>query len=130
MRVEKCRSAFRIRGGFTLLEVIIAVGILATAFVVLLQAHVMNLKMIHRSQIRTRAMLLAEKKVAEIEGKVPMGSGGVFSESPGFSWEKNVSSVRIGDKALSGLLRVEVIVSWAGGGQEEKVKLVTYLAER
>ncbi len=117
--------------GFTLLEVMIAVGILAIGLVVLLQAHVMNLKMITHSQLSTRAMLLAEKRIAELEAKkmrIPGERKGDFGEGhPGFLWKELITPVRIGNKVLSGLSRVEVVVSWEEGSREEDVRLVTYL---
>jgi prepilin-type N-terminal cleavage/methylation domain-containing protein len=117
--------------GFTLLEVMIAIGILAIGLLVLLQAHVMNLRMCAHSQLSTRAMLLAERKVAEVEAgkmRVPGEREGDFGElHPGFLWKELITPVIIGNRVLSGISRVEVVVSWEEGAREEEVKLVTYL---
>jgi prepilin-type N-terminal cleavage/methylation domain-containing protein len=119
--------------GFTLLEVMIAIGILAIGLVVLLQAHVMNLRMCAHSQLSTRAMLLAERKVVELEAgemRIPGEREGDFGKlHPGFLWKELITPVRIGNRVLSGLSRVEVVVSWKEGSREEEVKLVTYVAE-
>lgn len=127
------RTAFGVCEGFTLLEVMIAVGILAIGLVVLLQAHTVNLKMIAHSQLSTRAILLAEKRIAGIEGRRP-GTGGEregnFEEFPEFYWRELITPVKIGDKELSGLSRVEVVVSWEEGMREEEVRLVTYLVQQ
>ncbi len=119
--------------GFTLLEVMIAVGILGIGLVVVLQGHVMNLKMIAHSELSTKATLLAEKRIVEIEGKKLNIIGereGSFEESPEFYWKELITPVRIGNKELSGLSRVEVIVSWEEGSREEEVRLVTYTIQQ
>ena len=119
--------------GFTLLEVMIAVGILGIGLVVVLQGHVMNLKMIAHSELSTKAVLLAEKRIVEIEGKKLNIIGereGSFEESPEFYWKELITPVRLGNKELSGLSRVEVIVSWEEGSREEEVRLVTYTVQQ
>ena len=129
--VRICRKALRVRG-FTLLEVMIALGILAIGLVVLLQAHVMNLKMLAHSQLRTRAMMLTEKRIAELEtGKTESGEreGDFGKLHPGFFWKEFITPVRIGNMVLSGLSRVEVIVSWKEGLREQEVKLITYVVQ-
>ena len=107
----------------------IAAGILAVGFTVLLQAHITNLKMIEYSRIRTKAILLAEKKIAEIEAGGVSGREENPEKSPQFYCEKIITPVRIGNKLLSGVSRVEVVVSWKDGKRDEKVSLVTYLVE-
>ena len=122
----------RVAGGFTLLEVMIAIGILAIGLIVLLQTHVMNLKMIAHSQLSMKAMLLAERRIAEIEagGVKTIGeTEGDFEEFPEFYWREVVTPFSIGNEVLGGVSRVEVIVSWEEGSGEEEVKLVTYVIQ-
>ena len=127
----KRRSAKSLNG-FTLLEVMIAIGILAIGLIVLLQTHVMNLKMIAHSQLSMKAMLLAERRIAEIEagGVKTIGeTEGDFEEFPEFYWREVVTPFSIGSEVSGGVSRVEVIVSWEEGQREEEVKLVTYLLQ-
>ena len=122
----------RVANGFTLLEVMIAIGILAIGLIVLLQTHVMNLKMIAHSQLSMKAMLLAERRIAEIEagGVKTIGeTEGDFEEFPEFYWREVVTPFSIGSEVLGGVSRVEVIVLWEEGSGEEEVKLVTYVIQ-
>ena len=84
--------------GFTLLEVLVALVIIATAFTALLGLHVRNLEMIAREDAYSRALLLAETLVAdtELEGYPDLGvTRGDFAATrgdgtPAFRWEREV----------------------------------------
>lgn len=86
------RSAQR---GFTLLEVMVALAILATAFTALLSLHAQNLKTIARERSYTEALFLARERLAavELQGAPDVGeSRGDFEgdhpgEYPGYQWE-------------------------------------------
>jgi len=111
----------------------IAIGILAIGLIVLLQTHVMNLKMIAHSQLSMKAMVLAERRIAEIEagGVKTIGEAeGDFEEFPEFYWRDVVTPFSVGNEVLGGVSRVEVIVSWEEGSGEEEVKLVTYVVQK
>lgn len=116
-----------------MLEVMIALGILAVGLVVLLEAHVLSLKMTGNSRLKTNAILLAEKKIAELESRKERTrgerSGSFGALYPEFSWRELVSPVVVGDRTLTGLSRAQVIVSWKEGSEEESVGLVTYVLE-
>lgn len=82
--------------GFTLLEVLVAVMIIALAFSGLLALHNRNLAVIGRDQNMTRATLLMRELVAQAEifpeySELGTASGN-FEGSPGFSWEREVRS--------------------------------------
>lgn len=117
--------------GFTLLEVVIALGILAVGLVVILEANILTMQMVHRSSMSTKAMLLAERKFAEIEGQnqcSPCKKSGRFEMFPDFHWKESVSLLRIGESDFTGVLRVEVVVSWTRKeSSDEQVSLVSYL---
>jgi general secretion pathway protein I len=84
--------------GFTLLEVMVALAVIATAFTALLSLHVRNLETIARENAFSRSLLLAETLAAEaeLEGYPDLGtSRGDFAtklsgEAAGFTWERNV----------------------------------------
>lgn len=84
--------------GFTLLEVMVAMAILATAFTALLSLHARNLKTIAQERGYTEALFLARERLAEIElqGAPEVGvSSGDFEnqypgEYPGYRWELSV----------------------------------------
>lgn len=84
--------------GFTLLEVMVALAVIATAFTALLSLHVRNLETIARENAFSRSLLLAETLAAEaeLEGYPDLGtSRGDFAtklsgDAAGFTWERNV----------------------------------------
>lgn len=91
MRVRDAR-------GFTLLEVMVALAIIATAFTALLSLHVENLRSLSREDAYSRSLLLARTLAAETELEGWPGTGtssGDFEklhpgEAPGFRWEREV----------------------------------------
>lgn len=100
--------------GFTLLEVLVTVAILAIAMVAILKANVQNLDALTRARGATTASVLAANKLAEVEAA---GAGrwfesqGDFGENyPGYTWEVETTSTE-----LDGLIRVSVTVQQGEG---------------
>lgn len=96
IRNPKC--AVRNRAGFTLLEVMIALVIIAFAFTGLLGLHARSIKMIAYDQNLTRATLLARELISQVQFQVSASAGlqdlgngqGTFDGYPGFRWEREV----------------------------------------
>jgi general secretion pathway protein I len=101
----------RAAGGFTLIEVLVALTIVAFAFVGLLGLHNRNISLIARDQDLTRATLLARQFITEmevIEQFPDVGtSRGEFANAPGFYWERDVE-----DTELASVRRVRLRVVW------------------
>lgn len=97
--------------GFTLIEVLVALTIVAFAFVGLLGLHNRNLKMIGNDQDLTRATLLARQFITEMEvvEKWPDTgtSRGEFANAPGFVWERDVE-----DTDLPTVRRIVLRIIW------------------
>ena len=97
--------------GFTLIEVIVALTIVAVAFVGLLGLHNRNIAMVAQDQDLTRATLLARQFITEmelIEQFPDVGtSRGQFENAPGFYWERDVE-----DTDLPAVRRVNVRIVW------------------
>lgn len=100
--------------GFTLLEILIAIGVIAFAFVGLLGLHARNIGMTIRDQNMTRATLLARHKVSEIEFQARTegieaisGGSGTFEGYPGFAFD-----VQVEPTELDMIRRVVVRVFW------------------
>lgn len=113
--------------GFTLLEVMISIAIIAIAFVVLLGLRNNDISINEYSRNLTMASILAQRKISEIElgGFPDLGeTGGDFGqEPPGFRWTEIVSPTPF-DFARE----IRVKVSWKSGGREDDVEFITYMA--
>ena len=79
-------------GGFTLLEVLIAVAIAGMAIVMLLQTHNGTLRLYERYREMTIAQHIARELISEIEaGGYPGDTeedGDVHDKYPGFAWHR------------------------------------------
>ncbi len=101
--------------GFTLLEVLVAVAVMAIALVGILKANYDSLSALAESRARTTAVLLAANKLAEVEatgaGRWSQFQGDFGEDHPGFTWR-----VESEPTAAAGLVRVAVIVLAPGAG--------------
>jgi general secretion pathway protein I len=108
--------------GFTLLEVLVAVAILAIAMVAILKANVQSLETLTKSRETNTASLLAASKLAEIEAVgVENWSEmrGDFAEDyPDYTWEVETSSTEV-----EGLVRVVVTVQRGETTSDSEVKI-------
>jgi general secretion pathway protein I len=85
------------QAGFTLLEVMVALAIIAFGVVGLLGLHARNIQIIARDQNLTRATLLAREIISQIQFQVSTNglqdlgdSQGTFEGYPGYRWERQV----------------------------------------
>jgi general secretion pathway protein I len=81
--------------GFTLLEVMIAMAILATVLVTVFHSQSQSIAMANESRARTTLALLAQSRMAELEGQQNLSIGqtsGTFGDDfPNYSWTANVT---------------------------------------
>ncbi|HEY4484735.1 MAG TPA: prepilin-type N-terminal cleavage/methylation domain-containing protein [Nitrospiria bacterium] len=114
--------------GFTLLEVMAALAILAVSFVVLLGLRNRDILQHQEAQYLTRATLLAQKKMSETEmaGFPDIGIlTGEFQEPDEiFSWTSSVSGT-----LFEFAREVRVEVRWKEGERIRSVDLITYMAQ-
>jgi len=125
--------------GFTLLEVLIALGILALALPILLGLRNWDLDLHARANELTTATILAQEKLIETEvgPSVPLGeTGGEFQSTPlgsqataeqtdrpsGYRWKRVVSRT-----PLPIVQEVKIQVIWLRGAIEEMVEVSTYV---
>lgn len=108
----------RARGGFTLLEVLIAFAILAVALGALMQAFSQGLRSVRLAEDYATAAMLAQSKMAEVGTLIPLEDGehaGTFEN--GLAW-RVVLAAFAGDPADAGTETTrlyEVSVSVARG---------------
>jgi general secretion pathway protein I len=118
--------------GFTLLEVLVAVAIVAIALVAFMGLHLRSLDATIHAQDLTTAVLLAQGKMASV-GEFPVTGEeqGKFEgpELERFKWSTAVTEHTL-DAIGSGqpvtVRRLEVIVYWADGQQTRHYTLEAY----
>jgi len=103
--------------GFTLLEVLIAMAIMAIVLVSVFRLHSQTLSMTTANRFYTQAPLLAQSKMAQLEavssGVVSGDSGDFGDKFPGYAWSvstEDVSSEVLGEAAAD-LKRIDVTVT-------------------
>lgn len=96
--------------GFTLLEVMIAIAILAITLVTVFQSQSQSISMENRARLLTTAVLLAQAKMTEIEAAnvrdLRSGRGDFGDTYPDYTWEMEVK-----DSEVPALKRIELIVA-------------------
>ena len=128
MRVTH-RAAGRTTSGFTLIEVVVAMAVVAIAFTALLGLHVRSLRLAAREQTYTQALLLARTLLAEAELEplpAPGASTGDFEARfpgryPGFLWQRTVN-----DTGFPGTREIIVRVQ-PGDDPQASAELTLYL---
>lgn len=110
--------------GFTLLEVMIALAIMAGVVFTVIGAVNHHLAIVERDRKETRAVLLARQKLAELEEEQEISEKeeGTFAPThPDYAWEMTTAPTE-----LANLRRMTLAVSW--DGKKRSVALVRYLA--
>ncbi|HOJ13564.1 MAG TPA: type II secretion system minor pseudopilin GspI [Deltaproteobacteria bacterium] len=116
------------RRGFTLIEVLVALTILAIAFTWLISAHGQSIDMATRSRFLTTATLLAQERIAAVTtGLVPVpetGRSGDFGEDhPGYTYEEDVESTPI-----PGYLKYTLKVKWGAQERPLETRFVAFVS--
>ena len=117
--------------GFTLLEVLIAMAIMAIVLVGVYRMQSQTLTMTAASRFYTEAPLLAQDKLSQLEANpsdLITGDSGDFGELfPGYSWKVSTEAVssEILGEAAADLKRIDLTVSLNGNEYEYSVR--TYL---
>jgi general secretion pathway protein I len=108
----------RLYDGFTLLEVMISVAIIAIAFVAVLGAQSRGISLSEESRFNTTAALLAQGKMAEISAfgtnAIVSRSGDFGEEFPGYAWQLWTEPVSFegAGKASERLKRIDLVVTY------------------
>ena len=85
--------------GFTLLEVMVSLAILATAFAAVLRVHSDSMELVISSRVHSKAAELAQFKMTEIEllglKKLPFMSGEFSNLAPEYTWDITIEPTPI-----------------------------------
>lgn len=125
--------------GFTLLEVLLAIALLAIALPVLLGLRNFDLDLESRAAELTAATLLAQEKLVEVElagqysigetmgefSPLPLGSQTALQAIPraiGYRWKRTITPT-----PLEFVREVRIKISWPRGEREESVEVSTYV---
>ena len=125
--------------GFTLLEVLLAIALLAIALPVLLGLRNFDLDLQSRATELTAATLLAQEKLLEVElagqysigetlgefSPLPLGSQTALQAVPravGYRWKRTIAPT-----PLEFVREVRIKISWPRGEREESLEVSTYV---
>ena len=119
--------------GFTLLEVMIAVALIAIALTTLLGSQSQSVSFANSAKFETMAALLAQSKMSEITmqeaDSLSNDSGNFGDDYPGYAWEATVSDIAIEgvDNISDYLMQIDLKVTW--GVFNYNLRLFHYVAE-
>ncbi len=113
----------RREAGFSLLEVLLAATILAGAVLVVSQGFALGARSAALGGQYTRAVLLAEARLAELMLEQELGAVETEGDFEDASLPEARWSLLLEDTETAGLLRVSVTVSWGGVWGERQVTL-------
>lgn len=120
--------------GFTLLEVMVAIAIIAIVFTVVFRFHSQTVSMNIDAGFDTTAPLLAKKLIAEMkfrETRKTDGSGDFGDNFPGWSYTiaiTDVESEALGEKYTKDLKKINVTIS-SESGREFVVQVYKFLKD-
>ncbi len=126
--VDDMRQEFS-NTGFTLLEVMVALLIIATSFVVLLHTRNQSVITADYAKRATVATLLASERMSDIEMEdfpdTGEDSSNFGDDYPEYRWKTSVS-----DTTYENIREVKVEVLWDEGRSERSVGLVNYVRKK
>jgi general secretion pathway protein I len=116
--------------GFTLLEIMVALAIIAFAVVTYLHAQNMSITMLNESANLTLGTLLAKGRMVALEsGEIagPVEREGIFEEAEyaTFRWKERLAST-----PLPNMLEAHVEVSWSDNRGQRSVALVSLVVRK
>ncbi len=105
------------KAGFTLLEIMVAISIMAIVLVTVYRMHAQTLSMNYSARFYATAPLLVQKKMVEIESEEQQDmtddSGDFGDEFPGYRWRvvvEDVESKALGNVAEN-LKKIDILVT-------------------
>ncbi|MFW6237598.1 MAG: type IV pilus modification PilV family protein [Desulfosudaceae bacterium] len=108
--------------GFTLIEILVALALLAIVFTAVFRLFSQTITMDATTRFYTTAPLLAQKIMTEtvtLPTARRYDNTGEFENYPGYRWQTTVTETAPGlfDSSVGDLQRVEVTVTWSANNQ-------------
>lgn len=125
------RSTSKEKDGFTLIEILITLTILAVALPALLQAFASATRNQGLSDNTTTALYLLKFRMAEVEmnGYPDVGQEtGEFGENTRYQWRSVVEDIESDE--VENIRRVTVTVTWQHKNREHSMSMRTFIADR
>lgn len=123
-RTMQC-ACKQVSEGFTLLEVMLAMAILAISLTAVFQSQSQSISMTGRSRFETTAPLLAQSRMAQIEatspGDIKPEEGDFGDDFPDYTWSLDVSETEI-----ENLKKIELTVTNSRMTANNDYRLVLY----
>ena len=124
-------STEREKDGFTLVEILVTLTILAAAIPALLQAFTTATRNQALSDNSTTALYLLKFRMAEIEMEGYPDAGqesGEFGENTRYLWRSVVEDIE--SEEVENIRRVTVTVTWQHKNRERSMSMSTFMADR
>ena len=122
------------RPGFTLLEVMIAMAIIAIALVAVFGSQSQSLSLANEAKFITTAALLAQSKMAEVEtlspGDLVSDSGDFGEDFPDYHWDLTVSDIEFAgaEEVSEHLKQIDLSLSYGEHGKYKyRLKLYRFV---
>lgn len=130
MSAIKMKNEFRRSNqkGFTFLEVMIALSLIAIVLVSVYRLQSQTILMSIRSRFDTLAPFLAQQKLSEIEGNPndTESDSGTFEDAfSGYHWQVSVAKVtsEILGRVVEGMKQIDVTISFQDGNQSYHLRV-------
>ncbi len=124
-------------GAFTFVEVLVALAVVSIALLALLRLHLSTVSMAGQAQRTSRAVFLAEAKIAETLAsgypKPGTDSGTAQDDGLAIDWQVEVTDLRLPELHAAdsgGLRKIAVDVSWQGHRGRKHLQVTTYVADQ
>jgi general secretion pathway protein I len=123
--------------GFTLLEVMVAMAIIAIALTAVLGSQSQSVSIAGDAKFNTTAPLLAQSKISEIEvleqDDLADGSGDFGDDFPGYTWQYSLHQADFErpENASNQLRRIDLTISWGEGDRYQyRLRLYRFVSEQ
>jgi general secretion pathway protein I len=116
--------------GFTLLEIMVTVSVMAIVLVSIFHLHSQTISMNIDAKFNAIAPFLARQKIAELElvepGELANASGDFADDFPGFTWKIDLEDIQADALTTSGIYFKKIVVSIGYNSDQNVYDLITY----